>query len=144
MENKQEKQVLNTISFQLESKCKRGLESCITFVPKFNVNEKDEIGNETKYKGQVKVSLQDIKITDTYFQCVDNTLYNVPVQVVKGINLASWKAYFNGKTINGVKCTISGYKGIIVNTHKELNENNEEIDLFDIMLDRQLHYIIQD
>lgn len=146
MENKKE---LKTISFQLESKCKRGLEPIETYVPKFNCKEveKDANGNvirETKYNAVVKVSLKDLEITDTYFACLDNTLYNVPFEVVKGLPLATVKAFFTGKNITGVGCSVSGYKGVISNVHEEVNENNETITLFDITLDRQLHYIIQE
>lgn len=136
MENKQEKQTLKTISFQLESKCKRGVEPVITFVPKFNVNEKDDLGNEIKYKGQIKVSLNDLYITDTYFACVDNVLYNIPFEVIKGLTLATIKAYFTGKDIVGCGCSVSGYKGVIDSINEDMT--------FNVRLERQLHYIIQE
>lgn len=130
MENKQE---LKTISFQLESKCKRTHESVIAYVPKFNVNEKE---TNTKYQGQIKVSLNDLSITDTYFKCKDNTLLNVPFEVIKGLTLATIKAFYSGKDIKGCGCSVSGYKGKI----ESVNEDNT----FNISLDRDIYYIIQD
>ncbi len=138
METKRE---LQTISFQLESKCKRGLEPVETFVPKFNCKEveKDKDGNvlrETKYNAVIKVSLKDLEITDTYYACLDNTLYNVPFEVIKGLPLATIKAFYRGADIKGVGCSVSGYKGVISGVNPD--------DTFNITLDRQLHYIIQD
>lgn len=136
MENTKEKQTLNTISFQLESKLKRTEAKQIAFVPKFNCKEKDELGNETKYNGQIYVSLKDLYITDTYFACVDNLLLNVPFEVIKGLTMATLKAYFTGKSIIGCGCSVSGYKGVIDSVNEDLT--------FNIRLERQLHYIIQD
>lgn len=136
-----EKKELKTISFQLESKLERKEEKQITFVPKFNCKEveKDTNGNvinETKYQGQIYVSLKDLEINDTYFQCLDNLLLNVPFEVVKGLTMGSIKAFFNGKSIVGCGCSVSGYKGVI----DSVNADNT----FNVRLERQLHYIIQD
>lgn len=139
MENTKEKQTLTTISFQLESKCERGLEPVITYVPKFNDKAKIEaIDFEEKYQGQVKVSLNDIKITDTYYQCVDNCLYNVPLMVLKNIpsNVSKALQLKPQLDITGVRCSISSYKGTI--------DSRNADGTYNIKLDRIIHYIIQD
>ena len=139
MENIKEKQTLNTISFQLESKCVRGLEPCIAYVPKFNDKAKiEEIDFEEKYQGQVKVSLQDIQITDTYYQCIDNCLYNVPLMVMKNIpsNVSKALQLKPNLDISGVRCSVSSYKGTI--------ESKNVDGTYNVKLDRLIHYIIQD
>lgn len=136
-----EKKELKTISFQLESKLERKEEKQITFVPKFNCKEveKDADGNvtrEIKYQGQIYVSLKDLYITDTYFQCLDNLLLNVPFEVIKGLPYATLKAFFTGKSIVGCGCSVSGYKAVIDSQNADKT--------FNVRLERQLYYIIQD
>ena len=130
METKQ----LKTISFQLESKCKRTESGEIAFVPKFNVKDK-EFGVE--YKAQIKVYSSDLAITDTYFKCKDNTLLNVPLDAIKGIPLTTLKTFYTkGCDMVGVGGSVSSQKGRIT----KVNDNNT----FDFTLDKDIYYIIQD
>lgn len=131
MENKQE---LKTISFQLESKCERTNEGVITKVPKFNVSNKKE---GVEYKAEIKVYLNDLSITDTYFKCKDNTLLNVPMEAIKGIPTTTIKTYYRkGCDMVGVGGSVSAQKGRITKDHGD--------GTFDFTLDKDIYYIIQD